>query len=82
MKVRVYSTPNCHKCRQTKRLFDEAGVTYQDLDLTTLPEKLEEFRKMGHQTAPVVEAGDRIWSDFRLPEIRTTISEIFSEKHE
>lgn len=59
------------QCDATVRALESQGTEYTKLDITEHPEKLAEFRGLGHLTAPVVEVGDRIWSGFQPDQIKS-----------
>lgn len=82
MRVTVYSTPNCVQCKQTKAMFDRAGVVYDSIDLTQHPELADQFKEAGHTQAPIVMAGEQTWSGFRHSKITALIQRIFSETPE
>ncbi len=68
--VTVYHIgPECMQCNQTKRLMDRLGIKYTEVDLRENPELSEKFINEGHKTAPVVVAGDQIWSGFKVEKI-------------
>lgn len=67
--VKVYTTPVCQQCNMTKKLLDKNEIEYEVIDLTEHPEKLEEFKAQGFAAAPIVTAGDKIWSGFRHDKI-------------
>lgn len=79
MRVTVYSTPNCMQCRQTKNMFDKAGVVYDSIDLTQHPELADAFREAGHLQAPIVVADEQTWSGFRYGKITALIQRLFGE---
>ncbi|ATZ61816.2 MAG: glutaredoxin family protein [Methanosarcinales archaeon Met12] len=62
--VKVYSTENCPRCEQLKRLLRSYGIRYGEVDMST-PEALTELRMNGifTLTAPVLQVGD----DFFVP---------------
>lgn len=58
--ITVYSKPyktGCFQCDQTKNLFDKAGVTYMNVDITAA-ENADAYRyiteELGYAQAPVV----------------------------
>lgn len=77
--VTVFTTPNCVACRQTKKTFDRLGVVYDSIDLSLHPEQAEIFREAGLLQAPIVVAGDRRWSGFRLEKIQAVAREFAAE---
>ena len=70
MTVRVYTTPNCVQCIQTKRWLDKKGVHYSTVDLAD-PANMgdyEAIRELGYKSAPIVAIGtdyETHWSGFR-----------------
>ena len=70
MTVRVYTTPNCVQCIQTKRWLDKKGVHYTTVDLTDRA-NINDYaavRALGYTSAPVVAIGtdyEAHWSGFR-----------------
>ena len=75
MTVRVYTTPNCVQCIQTKRRLDKKGVHYTTVDLAD-PANINDYettREVGYKAAPIVAIGDGYgisWSGFR-PDLLT-----------
>jgi glutaredoxin-like YruB-family protein len=52
-RVTVYSTPTCTWCNTLKRYFDEHGVRYTDIDVSSNQQKAEEMvRRSGQQGVP------------------------------
>ena len=71
MKVVVHHVgPTCVQCNQTKRVMDQAGINYEQVDLRDHPELTEKFKQLGHLTAPIVTADEQIWSGFKFGRIR------------
>ncbi|MCO5475198.1 hypothetical protein NG891_00505 [Enterococcus gallinarum] len=68
--VTLYSKSNCVKCTQTKRLFEKYGIVYQEVNLETHPELVEQFKAQGFMEAPVIVAPHKSWSGFRMDEIK------------
>ena len=70
MTVRVYTTPNCVQCIQTKRWLDKKGVHYTTVDLTDRA-NINDYaavRALGYTSAPVVAIGydyEVHWRGFR-----------------
>ena len=70
MTVRVYTTPNCVQCIQTKRWLDKKGVHYTAVDLTDRAHinDYAAVRALGYTSAPVVAIGTDYevhWRGFR-----------------
>lgn len=63
MKYRVYSTNSCPKCEQLKKALAKAGLSFENLDMTT-PEALTELRICGVFTlsAPVLQVEEKFYT--------------------
>ena len=71
MKVKVWTTPNCVQCMQTKKEFDKLGVKYEEESLVDNVLALEGFKAMGLLQAPIVETDTKRWSGFRIDKIQS-----------
>ncbi|MCX6669682.1 MAG: NrdH-redoxin [Methanothrix sp.] len=71
MKYRVYSTNSCPKCEQLKKALAKAGISFENLDMTT-PEALTELRISGVFTlsAPVLQVEEKFY----------TVEDLFEEE--
>lgn len=57
--VFMYSTPWCPFCIRAKRLLDEKGVTYEDVDVAAQPARRGEMiEKSGRTTVPQIWIND------------------------
>ena len=67
MKYIVYSTEHCPKCELLKAALGKAGISFENLDLST-PEALTELRINGVFTlsAPVLEVDDKFYTVVEL----------------
>lgn len=79
MLVTVYTTSNCVQCMQTKKELAKREIRYDEIALENHPELTEQFKALGHMSAPIVVAGDRVWSGFRLEKIKSLAEELFAE---
>lgn len=70
MSVHIYTLPNCVQCDMTKKQFNQLGIEYQETRLDQNPAIADQFRDQGLMQAPIVTAGNKIWSGFRLGNIR------------
>lgn len=76
MNITVYTTANCVQCNSTKRYLDKHDVTYQTVDLNEDAEAMAMVKELGYTAAPVVIAGDKHWSGFRIERLKNLIAEI------
>jgi glutaredoxin-like protein NrdH len=72
--VIVYTNPGCQPCRMTKKMLEQTGVSYTEVDLSQNDSALEHVKAAGHLQAPVVEAGSTSWSGFR-PDLINALSQ-------
>lgn len=79
MKITVYTTPNCVQCNSTKRYFDKNNIEYDTVDLSQDEQAMAMVKEMGYSVAPVVIAGEKHWSGFRLDKIKNLVAEIHLE---
>lgn len=73
MDITVYSKPRCQQCTATKRKLDAFGVLYETIDTTEDPGAEQLVKRLGHQQAPVVIAGEDHWSGFRPDRIKKAV---------
>ena len=58
--VVIYTTPWCGYCARVKRLFDDKGVRYTEIDVDAAPgARAEMQRRSGRTSVPQVFIGDR-----------------------
>lgn len=66
MSVVVYSLPNCVQCEQTKKLLTTREIEFETVMINENPDAVAEYMEAGHRAAPIVVAGDKVWSGFRV----------------
>lgn len=76
MDITVYTTANCVQCNSTKRYLDKHDVAYQTVDLNEDADAMAMVKELGYTAAPVVIAGDKHWSGFRIERLKNLIAEI------
>jgi glutaredoxin-like protein NrdH len=79
--VTVYTTPNCVACNSTKRQFQKLGVRYDEVALENHPELIDQFKEKGHIQAPIVVAGESIWSGYRHEKIQNLAAKFNRESN-
>jgi glutaredoxin len=57
--VRVFWQPGCTSCLRTKEFLTKNGVDYESINVHGNPEGMEELRKLGARSVPVVARGDK-----------------------
>lgn len=66
--VNLYTTPNCHQCKLTKRKLTDRNINYRLIKLENEPEIAQRLKDCGLMQAPIVEIpGEepQIWSGYR-----------------
>lgn len=63
--VTVYSKPNCPQCEMTKKELTRQGVEFKTVDMSKDEDARNKVVDMGIRAAPVVFAGEEVWSGFR-----------------
>jgi glutaredoxin len=57
--VRVFWQPGCTSCLRTKEFLTRAGVEYESVNVHGNAAGMEELRKLGARSVPIVSRGDR-----------------------
>lgn len=78
MSITVYTKKPCPQCDATKRSLTKNGLEYTELDLLAPEnaEALEAFKAQGFTSAPIVVAGDEVWSGFRTDKIKAIAQKV------
>jgi len=78
MKIKIYSTPQCHFCHMLKDYLNERGIEYEDVDVSKDRSAAEEMvEKTGQMGVPVTDIEGDIVIGFDVPKLEEAIS-----KHE
>jgi glutaredoxin 3 len=76
MEVKVYSTSACPYCNMAKQFLDSKGVRYEEVDVSSDPEKQREMvEKSGQMGVPVLDIGGKIIVGFDKAAIEAALSE-------
>lgn len=73
MKRFVFHQNNCIQCKMTMKMWDEAGVGYDHVNIDEEPAYREQLKAQGFQSLPVVMIDDgetAVWTGFRPDKIR------------
>lgn len=64
-------------CKMTKRIFDKAGVEYQEINMEHNPVEREKVAKAGFVSTPVIEVdGEFVASGFKPETVRNILTTI------
>lgn len=72
-KITIFSKNNCMQCKMTKKLLDKEGADYQEINIDERPEMIDYVKDLGFSAAPVVKAGDIIFSGFQPAKLKEII---------
>lgn len=71
--ITLFSKNNCMQCKMTKKLLDKEGAQYQEINIDDRPEMVDYVKNLGFSAAPVVKAGDIIFSGFQPTKLKEII---------
>lgn len=76
MTIRVYTTPTCPYCRLVKEFLKEKGLSFEEIDVTSDHQSVQEMVKLsGQMGVPVVDIDGKIivgWNKAALEETINT----------
>ena len=72
-KITIFSINNCMQCKMTKKLLDKEGADYQEINIDERPEMIDYVKDLGFSAAPVIKAGDIIFSGFQPAKLKEII---------
>ena len=78
MSITVYTKPACVQCNATYKALDNAGLDYEVIDITEVPEARDYVMALGYLQAPVVVADGEHWSGYRPDRIKALASTALS----
>lgn len=58
--LKIYTKPGCGYCTQAKDHLSKLGLAYEEINVATDPAAREKLIAEGHQTLPVLYAGDTL----------------------
>src|SRR5216683_81722 len=58
-RVKVFWQPGCTSCLRTKEFLTKSGVDYESINVHDNPAGMEELRKLGARSVPIVARGDK-----------------------
>jgi glutaredoxin 3 len=73
--VKVYSSSTCPHCQHAKKFLQNNNVDFEDFDVTSNREKLEEImEKSGQMGVPVIDVNGKIIIGFDETELRKALN--------
>ncbi|HEO1849899.1 TPA: redoxin NrdH [Streptococcus agalactiae] len=71
--ITVFSKNNCMQCKMTKKFLDQHGVDFEEINIDEKPEKIEYVKNLGFSAAPVIEAGNVVFSGFQPSKLKELV---------
>ena len=75
MAVIVYSTSTCPRCKRVKEFLNENKVSFENVDVSVNPDKVEELqKKSGQMSVPVIDVDGKIIVGANEKELREVLN--------
>ena len=71
--ITVFSKNNCMQCKMTKKFLDQHGADFEEINIDEKPEKIEYVKNLGFSAAPVIEAGNVVFSGFQPSKLKERV---------
>ncbi|HGA3922469.1 TPA: redoxin NrdH [Streptococcus agalactiae] len=71
--ITVFSKNNCMQCKMTKKFLDQHGADFEEINIDEKPEKIEYVKNLGFSAAPVIEAGNVVFSGFQPSKLKKLV---------
>ncbi|HGI2442982.1 TPA: redoxin NrdH [Streptococcus agalactiae] len=71
--ITVFSKNNCMQCKMTKKFLDQHGADFEEINIDEKPEKIEYVKNLGFSAAPVIEAGNVVFSGFQPSKLKELV---------
>ncbi|MBF7093933.1 redoxin NrdH [Streptococcus sp. HF-1907] len=72
-KITVFSKNNCMQCKMTKKFLEQNGAEFEEINIDEHPEKVDYVKSLGFTSAPVIEAGDLVFSGFQPAKLKEIV---------
>lgn len=73
--VKVYGTPTCPYCRQTKEFLKKNNIEFEDIDVSSNQQQAQQMRdKTGQMSVPVIDIGGQVIVGFNPQELRNALN--------
>ncbi|AWZ36349.1 NrdH-redoxin [Streptococcus agalactiae] len=71
--ITVFSKNNCMQCKMTKKFLNQHGADFEEINIDEKPEKIEYVKNLGFSAAPVIEAGNVVFSGFQPSKLKELV---------
>ncbi|MEY8699691.1 glutaredoxin-like protein NrdH [Streptococcus ferus] len=72
-KITVFSKNNCMQCKMTKKFLEQNGADFEEINIDEQPDKIDYVKGLGFTAAPVIEAGETVFSGFQPNKLKAII---------
>ena len=69
-KITLFSKNNCMQCKMTKKFLEREGADFEEINIDEQPEKIDYVKILVFTAAPVIEAGDSVFSCFQPAKLK------------
>ncbi|MFU2204094.1 glutaredoxin-like protein NrdH [Streptococcus hyovaginalis] len=71
--ITIFSKNNCMQCKMTKKFLEKEGAEFVEINIDEQPEQVEYVKSLGFATAPVIQAGDMVFSGFQPAKLKEIV---------
>ena len=72
-KITVFSKNNCMQCKMTKKFLEQNGADFEEINIDEQPDKIDYVKGLGFTAAPVIEAGETVFSGLQPNKLKAII---------
>lgn len=72
--ITVFSKNNCMQCKMTKKFLEQNGADFQEINIDEQPDKVKYVKSLGFTSAPVIEAGEVVFSGFQPAKLKEILN--------
>lgn len=72
-KITIYSKNNCMQCKMTKKFLEQHGADFEEINIDEQQDKVAYVKGLGFTSAPVIEAGNVVFSGFQPAKLKDLI---------
>lgn len=62
------------QCKMTKKFLEQNGADFQEINIDEQPDKVEYVKSLGFTSAPVIEAGEVVFSGFQPAKLKEILN--------
>ena len=72
-KITVFFFFYCMQCKMTKKFLEQNGADFEEINIDEQPDKIDYVKGLGFTAAPVIEAGETVFSGFQPNKLKAII---------